>query len=118
MKSWKTRPVWNLLDSDKHVPGCSCEESSVLEHVVHQIWRILAVPAAVDQHESRAEKLLVEDLVLWDPDIDPVLPNCSLRIVWAVVINVVDLNKIKINSKKTENMEEIINFNPCGENNQ
>jgi hypothetical protein len=96
LKSWKTHPVWNLLDSDENVPSCSCKESSVLEHVVHQIWRILAVPAAINQHKSGAEKLLVEDLVVWDPDIDPVFPNCSLGIGWSVVINVVDLKLFKV----------------------
>ena len=90
MKSWKTRPVWNLLDSDKYVPSCSSEESSVLEHVVHQIWRVLAVSAAINQHKGGAEKLLVENFVFWDPNIDPVLPNCSLGIGRSVVINVVD----------------------------
>jgi hypothetical protein len=96
LKSLKTHSVWNLLDSDKYVPSCSCKESSVLEHIVHQIWRILTVSTSINKHESGAEKLLVEDLVVWDPDINPVLPNCSLRIVWAVVINVVNLKLFKL----------------------
>ena len=83
--------VGNLFDSDKDVARCSSKKTAVLEHVVHQIGRVVAVAATVDEHESRAEKLFVENFVIWNPDIHPVLPHCSLRMIRAIIVDVVNL---------------------------